>query len=81
MKNTILLAGALLFAGTTMVSCKKDYNCHCSKTYTTGSGTNTQDYSLHTYKDTRTRAESRCNANTSSGTDVWGDYAINCEIK
>jgi hypothetical protein len=81
MKNVILIAGVLLFAGTTIVSCKKDYTCKCSKTYTTGTGTNTSDYSVYTYKDTRTRAESRCNANTSSGSDIWGDYAINCEIK
>ena len=81
MKNSILLVGALLFMGTSMVSCKKDYTCQCSKTYTTGSGTSTQNYSVYTYKDTRKRAEDRCNENTTSGSDFWGDYAINCEIK
>jgi len=80
MKNVILLAGALLLAGTSMTSCKKDYTCKCSKTYTTGSGSTTQNYSIYTYDDTRKRAEDRCNANTATGTDLGGDYAINCEI-
>ena len=61
MKNTILLAGALLFIGTAMVSCKKDYTCKCSNTYTTGSASSTQNYSVYTYDDTRKRAEDRCN--------------------
>jgi len=81
MKNSILLAGALLLAGTTMVSCKKDYTCQCSKTYTSGSGSSTSNHSIYTYKDTRKRAEDRCNDNTSSGTDLGGNYSINCEIK
>ncbi|MBA3706944.1 MAG: hypothetical protein H0W84_13900 [Bacteroidetes bacterium] len=81
MKNTILLAGALLLAATSMVSCKKDYNCTCSKTYTSGSGSTTSDYSHYTYKDSRTRAETRCNANETQGSDLYGNYAINCEIK
>lgn len=81
MKKSILFAGALLFIGTSMVSCKKDYTCKCSKTYTTGSGSSTSNYSVYTYTDTRKRAEDRCNDNTSSGTDVWGDYSINCAIE
>lgn len=81
MKNTILLVGALLFAATSMVSCKKDYTCQCSKTYTSGSGTTTQNYSIYTYKDNRKRAEDRCNDNTATGTDLGGNYSINCEIK
>lgn len=80
MKNTILLAGALFVAMFT-VSCKKDYTCECEKTYTSGSGSTTRNYSVYTYKDTRTRAETRCNENTSSGTDLGGNYAINCAIK
>ena len=81
MKNSILLAGALLFIGTSMVSCKKDYTCKCSKTYTTGSGTSTSNYSVYTYNDTRKRAEDRCNENTESGTDFWGNYSVNCAIQ
>ena len=81
MKNSILLAGALLLMGTSMVSCKKDYTCKCSKTYTTGSGSSTSNYSVYTYNDTRKRAEDRCNENTESGTDFWGDYSVNCAIQ
>ncbi|MGZ4035018.1 MAG: hypothetical protein ACXVPU_04380 [Bacteroidia bacterium] len=81
MKNTILFAGAFLFAATTMVSCKKDYTCQCTKTYTSGSGSSTQNYSIYTYKDTRTRAESRCNANDATGADLSGNYSINCAIQ
>ena len=81
MKNSILLAGALLLVLTSMVSCKKEYTCQCSKTYTSGSGSSTQNYSIYTYKDSRLRAEERCNDNTSSGSDIYGDYSINCEIK
>lgn len=81
MKNTILAVCALLFAGTTMVSCKKDYTCKCSKTYTSGSGSSTQDHSIYTYKDTRKRAEDRCNDNSETGSDLGGNYSINCEIQ
>ncbi len=81
MKKSILIAGLVLFGATSLVSCKKDYTCNCTKTYTTGSGTSTTNYSVYTYKDTRTRAETRCNENTSSGTDFGGDYSVNCQIQ
>jgi hypothetical protein len=81
MKNAILAAGAFLFIGTSMVSCKKDYRCQCTKTYTDGTGSSTQNYSVYTYDDTRRRAEERCNANTATGADLGGNYAINCEIE
>lgn len=79
MKKIMLLAGVLLAIGTT--SCKKDYKCECSKTYTTGNGSSTKDYSAYTYKDTRKRAEDRCNANTKSGSDLGGNYSVNCQIQ
>lgn len=81
MKKTILFAAGLLFVGTSLMSCKKDYTCKCSKTYTSGSGSSTNDYSVYTYKDTRKRAEDRCNENTTSGSDLFGDYSINCQIQ
>ena len=82
MKKTILSAAVLLAFGTAMTSCKKDYKCSCSKTYTSGSNTTTQnDYEAYTYKDTRARAEDRCNANSTTGSDFFGNYTINCEIK
>ena len=81
MKNTFLLAGAILLSVTSMVSCKKDYTCQCSKTYTSGTGSSTQNYSVYTYKDSGKRATDRCNANESQGTDLGGNYSVNCEIK
>jgi hypothetical protein len=81
MKKTKLIIGALLFIGATMVSCKKDYTCTCSKTYTTGNGSTTQNYSVYTYKDTKVNATNRCNANQTSGNDFGGNYSVNCEIK
>ncbi|HXU25718.1 MAG TPA: hypothetical protein VN698_00695 [Bacteroidia bacterium] len=81
MKKTTLIAGALLFIGASMTSCKKDYTCNCSKTYTSGNGSSTTNYSVYTYKDSQTNANSRCNANETSGSDIGGNYSINCEIK
>jgi hypothetical protein len=81
MKNIALVTIALLFAGTSMTSCKKDYTCKCSKTYTSGSGSSTSDYSIYTYKDSRKRAEDRCNDNVKTGSDLYGDYSINCAIQ
>jgi hypothetical protein len=81
MKKTILIAGVLLFGATSFVSCKKDYTCKCAKTYTTRTGTSTSDYSVYTYDDTRKRAEDRCNDNTKSGSDIFGNYSINCQIQ
>ena len=81
MKKSILFACALLFVGTSMVSCKKDYTCKCSKTYTSGSGTSTSNHSVFTYDDTRKRAEDRCNENSSTGSDLGGNYTVNCDIQ
>jgi hypothetical protein len=81
MKKIILLAGGLLVMGSFMTSCKKDYVCKCSKTYTSGSGSSTHDYSVYTYKDNRNRAEDRCNENTKSDSDLGGNYSVNCQIQ
>lgn len=76
-----MAAGVLLFIGTTTTSCKKNYVCKCSKTYTSGTGSSTNDYSSYTYNENRKRAEDRCNENVNSGSDFWGDYSINCQIQ
>jgi hypothetical protein len=81
MKKNILFAIVLFATSATMMSCKKDYKCECSKAYTTGSGTNTRDYSEYTYTENRKRAEDRCNDNTKTGSDIFGDYSINCQIQ
>lgn len=80
MKKIISAIMGLIFAAT-MTSCKKDYVCKCSKTYTTGTGTNTTNYSQFTYRENRVRAEERCNENASDGTDIFGNYSINCQIQ
>ena len=80
MKKLILAAGIFVMMAAT-TSCKKDYVCKCSKTYTSGSGTSTSDYSRFTYKENRKRAEDRCNENVATGSDLWGDYSINCGIQ
>jgi len=81
MKKVILSAVILASIGTSMMSCKKNYVCKCSKTYTTGTGSTTNDYSDFTYDDTRSRAVSRCNANDATSSDLGGNYSINCAIQ
>ena len=70
-----------MLAGTALTSCKKEYTCECSKTYTGENGSVTQDYSIYTYKDNRARAEDRCNDNERQGTDILGTFTIDCEIR
>lgn len=81
MKHSITLAAALLIIGSCVTSCKKDYTCKCSKTYTSGTGTSTNDYSVYTYRENRKRAEDRCNDNVKTGSDLFGNYSINCQIQ
>lgn len=81
MKKMILSAGVLLMLASTFASCKKDYTCKCSKTYTSGTGSTTNDYSVYTYNDTPVRANERCNENTKTGSDIFGNYSINCKIQ
>jgi hypothetical protein len=81
MKNKILLALVFCAVTTSLMSCKKDYTCKCSKTYTSGSGSSTNDYSIYTYTDNRVRAEKRCDENTKTDSDLGGDYTINCQIQ
>lgn len=81
MKKSILMSTVLFMVTVSITSCKKDYVCKCSKSYTGSNTTVTSDYSQYTYKDTRKRAEDRCNENSDSGTDLFGDYSINCQIQ
>jgi hypothetical protein len=67
--------------GSLTTSCKKDYVCKCSKTYTSGSGSSTSNYSVYTYKENRNRAEERCNENVKSDNDLGGNYSVNCQIQ
>ena len=81
MKNKIFLTAALFSIAISFMSCKKEYVCKCSKTYSSGSGSTTNEYSEYIYKENRVRAEERCDDNTKSGTDFWGEYSINCQIQ
>ncbi len=80
-KQLILTTAILMVVAISFTSCKKNYTCKCSKTYTSGTGTSTNDYSVYTYNENRQRAEDRCNENVKSGTDIFGNYSINCQIQ
>ena len=79
MKKLAITTLAILALG--FASCKKDYTCKCTKTHTSGGTTVTTDDGSYTFKDTRTHAESRCNDEESTGTDIGGDYTRNCQIQ
>ena len=79
MKNLIVAAGILLTLGLT--SCKKDYVCECEITRTSGGTTLTTDDGSYTFKDSRARAESKCNDQEKVGSDAFGDYTRDCQIK
>lgn len=79
MKTTIIAIAALFTLS--LASCKKDYSCECTKTRTDGSTTLTTEDGNYKFKDTRTRAESRCNDEEGSGTDGFGSYTRDCQIK
>lgn len=81
MKNTILLSGAMLIMASSLMSCKKDYTCECTKTRTNGSTTVSSKESVTIFKDNKKRATEKCNDNESNGSDVLGSYSIDCEIK
>lgn len=81
MKKIVITLAVTLTLGVLMSSCKKDYICKCTKTYTGNTTTVNTNYSQYTYKDTRTKAESRCNDNNDSGSDIFGDYSVNCQIQ
>lgn len=80
MKNLIILASALIL-GSTFASCKKEYKCECEKTYTGSSASVSVDDGSYTYKDTKTRAISRCNDQEKTDTDAFGEYTRDCEIR
>lgn len=79
MKTTIIAIAALFTLS--LASCKKDYVCECKITRTSSSGSTTSADGNYTFKDSRARAESRCNEQEGTGTDFFGDYARDCQIK
>lgn len=82
MKKSIMFGLLLTIGATTFTSCKKEYNCSCKKVYTGSSSTTSYQDDIYTFKDTRARAESRCNEQEGTGSDVVGGaYSRECEIK
>lgn len=64
-----------------LASCKKDYTCECKKIHTDDNGNSiTSSDGSYTFKDTRVRAEDKCNDLEGSGTDILGDYTKECQI-
>lgn len=79
MKKAIL--ALVVLSAITMTSCKKEYTCTCRKVYTDNSGnTTTTSDGTYTFKDSKPRAESRCNEQEGSGSDIGGDYSRECSI-
>lgn len=80
MKKSVFI-GMLALASATVTSCKKEYYCECKKVYTGSSSSSSYDDDVYTFRDTRTRAESRCNDEERTGTDLGGSYSRECEIR
>ena len=79
MKKSVIAIVALFTLS--FASCKKEYKCECEKTRTGSSTTISTADGNYTFKDTRARAESRCNDQEGSGTDGFGNYTRDCEIR
>ena len=71
----------VVLSGFALASCKKDYTCECRKIYTDDNGNvvSSSDGS-YTFKDSRARAEDRCNDLETSGSDLGGVYTRECDI-
>ncbi|MNJ91906.1 hypothetical protein D3C87_95610 [compost metagenome] len=71
----------VVVSGFTMASCKKEYTCECKKIHTNSNGNSvTTSDGNYTFKDSRVRAEDKCNDLEGSGTDIMGDYTRECSI-
>ena len=80
MKRTIL--ALVVLSAFSLASCKKEYVCECRKIRTDSDGnTTTESDGTYTFKDSRPRAETRCNDQEGSGSDILGDYTRECQIQ
>ena len=80
MKNKLLLMGVVILS-TALFSCKKDYTCKCTKTYTDSTITTTKDDGTYVFKDNAARASQRCNDQETTGTDLLqGPWTRDCSI-
>jgi hypothetical protein len=75
MKTFTVIITVLSFAGT-VSSCKKNYTCTCTKTYSGSSAYNVN--STYTYKDNKKEADDKCKKNETSGSDNYGAYNVSC---
>lgn len=79
--KTIVLGVFIAFGATTMVSCKKEYNCKCEKTWVGNNGSITKDDGVYQYNATKVKAVKLCNDREETGTDILGSWTRNCEIE
>lgn len=80
MKSVIV--AVIVLSGFTLTSCKKDYTCECTKVRTDSDGNrNSSKDGNYSFKDSRIRAEKKCNDLEETGTDIYGDYTRECEIR
>ena len=80
MKAVLLALVAL--SGITLVSCKKDYVCECTKVRTDSDGNrNSSADGNYTFKESRIRAEKKCDDQEGTGSDIFGDYSRQCDIR
>ncbi|MEO6901514.1 MAG: hypothetical protein ABI315_00355 [Bacteroidia bacterium] len=70
-----------VLGATTTVSCKKEYNCKCEKTYVGISGSIIKDEGEYQYKDTKANAAKSCNEREGTDSEILGSWTRNCEIK
>lgn len=80
MKNKMIIIGLAIVA-TSMFSCKKEYTCSCEKIYNTDNGSVAYSDGSYILKDNEARAADQCNKQESTGTDIFGDYSRQCDIK
>jgi hypothetical protein len=79
--KTVILTFVVL-SGFTLASCKKDYTCECAKVRTDSDGNrNSSSDGNYSFKDSRLRAEKKCNDLEQSGTDAFGNYTRECDIQ
>ena len=81
MKKPIIAIAAIL--ALSLASCKKEYTCECKKIVTDDDGNSTTSADgSYTFKDSRARAESKCNdqETVNTGGVFEDDYTRECQI-
>lgn len=80
MKAVIL--ALVVLSGVTLASCKKDYVCECTKVRTDSDGNrNSSSDGNYAFKESRIRAEKKCDDQEGTGSDIFGDYSRQCDIQ